>query len=72
MIEDEDTEISQAQEETPAEEPTGVQAAVDRAVEKWIDLSVRNSPLARHTASYNSLREKLPVLSKLIIQELEA
>jgi hypothetical protein len=53
----------------PAPEETPDQVA-ERVIDAW-KATMRNSPLTRHTASFNYLQGQLPVLSKLIAKEIK-
>lgn len=69
----EDNIFPQAQEEeTSPVESSAAELAVSRAIEQWIASEIRGSQIARHTVSYNHLMAKLPILSKLVVKELEA
>lgn len=82
---DDTTAPAPAPEPTPAADPTPAPAppadptpppisakaaAIDRAVERWIDEHLRDSPLARATDVWNFVQTKIAHLKSIIEQEV--
>lgn len=58
-------------EEQSAEEPVSTGDKIDQAFADWTR-SISNSAISRHTATWNKLQDKLPVLKEMILKAVEA
>lgn len=67
MAEKEDKAVAKA---AAPKEPTAVELAVARGVERWLGENLRNTAFSQDTAAWNVLQNALPKLVPAIVEEI--